>query len=1361
MKLTRKLTLSLLLAITMVLVMTSLMHGQGLTASNTVLDNGKDASQRPSPWLFNPGSRAVSLITAPGPAMWKVPLGGDIYAAVDVPPNIAVGQLLTGINIDEYNRGCPQTVFFEAANHAYTIQSIASGGRTNVEAVGARQGPNGCESNNENYSVSIEYGRRRLGISIGNPEGKILLGQVTPIVFTVPPGFPVANIRIDFGAKVLLNGTTSSVFTAPADFPLGPFPLRIAVVYPSDYQSTTVRIEAVATEGIFLSSDPLFASGSGLQSTGSVVTGTNSFSTMKPPVGELLVTKRASAATVRTGTAVTYSYSVRNTTPTAVSDVSLWDSKLGEIRRVPTLASGALINVDSDPRELTSTTQNYAMASGRDPFGNVVKGESAPVTVTVIDPALELNVWDNAVAKPGVDFQLNYTVRNRGDVALNGITISDAADGWSQAFGNELEPGGEFTHTRTIRVTPTTTTRTGTAVAAVPADGGTVTAEDGNEIELRQPGLDISITADKKSVSAGDNVTFTITVKNSGDIELYDVDVSGDKIGAIGTTAVSTAKSSQTYSHTETVQRTVTHKVTANARDQWNTAMRQTADVTVTVINPLLSVKVHANGSPSSIKVNKGDKVTFTFQVTNSGDCPIIVTSVRLEGIDVGSGGDIELAVGAPMNLKATEITVDKSSLYKFTVTGKDPSGKSLSWSDQVEVQVSEGILKELQSLLANAKSLINEIERLKTRFDAVHREFFTRIGMHDNAGTNPCGDAGLLALLTEAKSIHTRIKDLVQQIQAILKEPIVAAASGVEVMDVFDFAMAAERTEPEVRTKLEEMRKKWSSLGCGETPGGGKDPAQELSFTLSGRVVDANGKGLSGASVSCGGESTTTDASGGFTFSSINAKVGTSLTITASITATDGKSYSGSAVVTYNSGNTVSVGTIRIAGITTVDKNKPVTGLTVTVDRDAIRAGESANLTAVATFDDNSTAEVTELATWTGAEKGKFAATEPGEFSVTATYKGSSGSASIKVSCADGKEWNEKLKKCIDLESAIEETKPDDEGLCDANLAHAEEDEIDQSISLGSAMLEEGRSMYQFFMKKVADQNSRVCENVALASAYAGCQRLLERYRALNERVAVLAASIMWRYGICPDIRYETMQQAVGAMIASVAAKHHEQYASLNGWLDEMRTQLQRFGCDENEVTELGNTIAENTKDPNLTGDDGTREICGDGLDNDGDGLYDEDCEQQGNYNVSIILYDSGSAKDDVFGLSVSSQGTLGNTPAGGARTYSLNLPPGSYVATVTVIVAPDNEGTFTIVVREGETMLASSSGSPGQGAIVTVPFTVSGKGGTSTFAPIEPELETVFFNEGDMSRERLKIPRDETHQSAPGSDHQPPARR
>ena len=158
------------------------------------------------------------------------------------------------------------------------------------------------------------------------------------------------------------------------------------------------------------------------------------------------------------------------------------------------------------------------------------------------------------------------------------------------------------------------------------------------------------------------------------------------------------------------------------------------------------------------------------------------------------------------------------------------------------------------------------------------------------------------------------------------------------------------------------------------------------------------------------------------------------------------------------------------------------------------------------------------------------------------------------------------------------------------------------------------------------------------------------------------------------------------------------------------MESELNAYGCDLQEVEQLGDQIAENEADPDViaAGGTGAVEICGDGIDNDGDGLLDEDCDAQGNFNVTIILFDSGNAADDIFDLSVTGQGNLGSTPEGSSRTYPLALSPGDYVATVFVTSAPDNIGTYTITIAEGDRVLASSTGAPAQGASINIPFTV-----------------------------------------------------
>lgn len=363
---------------------------------------------------------------------------------------------------------------------------------------------------------------------------------------------------------------------------------------------------------------------------------------------------------------------------------------------------------------------------------------------------------------------------------------------------------------------------------------------------------------------------------------------------------------------------------------------------------------------------------------------------------------------------------------------------------------------------------------------------------------------------------------------------------------------------------------------------------------------------------------------------------------------------------------------------------------------------------------------------------------------------------ATKKCVCNDGFEWNDLLGKCISLEDAIDDILDDDgaegKGFCDDNAIRGQWQRIQQLAARSDAIFSGFEGRYQKFLKEINDQNSTPCQNNLVAVAFAGGSRDLEGYEILVEEVKTVANDLIERVGVCPDLKFKLDYSQLTSLLSQIG-RHSGQ---MKRAIADMEAQLARFGCDKIEVTQRGNQTADYTDDPNVIGDGGSggTEICGDGVDNDGDGLQDEDCTGQSNSNITIVLFDYGNLKDDVFGLAVTGRGNLGNTPAGGRRPYPLSLPPGSYVATVTVILAPDNEGTFTITISEGSKVIAGTRGGPAQGTQVQVPFVVgqAGAGSAASFPamnfdnafpeegmPIQREGNPLF--DADLNREPEKM--------------------
>ncbi|NNE34812.1 MAG: Ig-like domain-containing protein [Rhodothermales bacterium] len=408
-------------------------------------------------------------------------------------------------------------------------------------------------------------------------------------------------------------------------------------------------------------------------------------------------------------------------------------------------------------------------------------------------------------------------------------------------------------------------------------------------------------------------------------------------------------------------------------------------------------------------------------------------------------------------------------------------------------------------------------------------------------------------------------------------------------------------------------------------------------------------------------------------------------------------------------------VGDIAIEDIT-INLDAVVREVTVDPSSVELEVGETTTFAASAVMTDGGVREITEDASWSNGPE--FKAVSPGTFTATATYFGVSGAGTITVTgeaecdpdvdgdcdCNEGDDdWNEELGECTSLDDALEEL-TDGEDLCSAEDIQAQTDRVAELAAMAQELGSSFDASSDRFFKEIYDQNANVCVNSILAASYAGATSFAEQSVGIEEEISELATELIVRGGICTDVTVDS------GLLFGYLGQTGSAFGLIEPTLLRMQSELNAYGCDEQEVEQLGDEIVENELDPDVISGGGTGavEACGDGIDNDGDGLLDEDCDEQGNYNIAIILFDSGSAADDIFDLSVTGQGNLGTTPEGGSRTYPLALSPGDYVATVTVVSAPDNAGTYTITIAAGDLVLASATGSPNQGTAIDVPFTV-----------------------------------------------------
>lgn len=343
------------------------------------------------------------------------------------------------------------------------------------------------------------------------------------------------------------------------------------------------------------------------------------------------------------------------------------------------------------------------------------------------------------------------------------------------------------------------------------------------------------------------------------------------------------------------------------------------------------------------------------------------------------------------------------------------------------------------------------------------------------------------------------------------------------------------------------------------------------------------------------------------------------------------------------------------------------------------------------------------------------------GVFTISANYQGQQSEAKVLVNeCADS---NSELNMvtgecdckqgffrpqggmCISEDEILEEL--EEEVMEDCENLPALAAEYSSLISQMNRFNADFKSSSDRFFKEVNDRAADLCQNQMAAFTYAQSLTWHERLTDVIQISRDTYFELDFMYG-CPNYASEIGQYNLGAYdLGSLL----DQASYQEGLLQEMNSRIKENGCNEEDLGDIGRTIVDKDKDPELISMGGTGiELAGDGKDNDGDGQEDElPVTAELGYNVTIVIYDSGSAKDDVFSLNVSGVGDLGTTPEGGLRTYPLQLPSGNYTASITVLVDGGGGGTYTINIFVDGISVNSAQGSPSVGTTNSFDFMVN----------------------------------------------------
>ncbi|PKP52473.1 MAG: hypothetical protein CVT90_02630, partial [Candidatus Altiarchaeales archaeon HGW-Altiarchaeales-3] len=332
----------------------------------------------------------------------------------------------------------------------------------------------------------------------------------------------------------------------------------------------------------------------------------------------------------------TYTYTVTNTGDVPLTNVVVTDDKCSPVtyQSGDTNSDSALDLTETWTYTCTATinvdTTNVATVTGEAPTGDTVTDNDSAY-VEVINPGINIvKTADQTIVLPGTNVTYTYTLTNTGDVSITNVVVTDdkcspvTYQSGDTNIDSALDTNETWTYTCTATITEDTT-NVGTATGETPT--GNVTDNDTADVDVINPGINIVKTADKTTVLSGTDVIYTYVVTNNGDVPLTNVVVTDDKCSPVTYQSGDTNSDSAldttetwTYTCTATISVDTTNTATVTGETPGGDTVTDNDTAYVDVINP----QIHITKTADPPVIQAGDKVTYTYMITNTGDVTLI-----------------------------------------------------------------------------------------------------------------------------------------------------------------------------------------------------------------------------------------------------------------------------------------------------------------------------------------------------------------------------------------------------------------------------------------------------------------------------------------------------------------------------------------------------------------------------------------------------------------------------------------------------------------------------------------------------------------------------------------------------------------
>ena len=551
-------------------------------------------------------------------------------------------------------------------------------------------------------------------------------------------------------------------------------------------------------------------------------TDTNTIPITQSPA--MTVDKTSTTTSVTTvGQTVTYSFLVTNTGNIPLSGITVTDPKVPSINcnGQTTLAVGASMTCTG-----THTVTQAEMTAG----GNLVNTVTAdsdqtlPTTDTntipiTQSPAMTVDKTSttSSVTLVGQVVTYSFLVTNTGNVPLSGITLTDPKVASINCNGQTtLAVGQSMTCSGSHTVTQAEMTAGGNLVNTVTAvSDQTLPTTDTNTIPITQsPAMTVDKTSTTTSVTtAGQTVTYSFLVKNTGNIPLSGITLTDPKVASIncnGQTTLAVGQS-MTCSGTHTVTQAEID-AGGNLVNTVTTDSDQTGPTTDTNTIPITSTRnLTIAKAANKTSVAGGDEITYTLTYGNTGNATATGTTITeplpggtsfvscTGGTSCGlSDGTVTFTIGsvAPGASSSVTLTVRVTATAACQICNiakiqsPDQAGGASVSSNQVCVSASPASDPSTAKASGNAVGLKAYVPALS--IPLINVEFSRSASSQTGVGVNADSDQllnldilGVLGLLSVAKA-NVLTTDTVSRVTqtAGARQTSVSEVAGLNVLN-------------------------------------------------------------------------------------------------------------------------------------------------------------------------------------------------------------------------------------------------------------------------------------------------------------------------------------------------------------------------------------------------------------------------------------------------------------------------------------------------------------------------------------------------------------------------------------------------